>query len=151
MTKIKDHIILFSSKLTPLGEVLCDGGAYDNVLLNQAGENELGSNFSDWRIQGLPTLVPEEGMGKKATLIVAERIQFRSPLFKAALLSWLDLHGYQFLIFSNETIQVWHLIDQLPLRSQEKYLLSLGIRDLKKSEINSWISSLQKIHQNVLQ
>ncbi|MBU2566037.1 hypothetical protein KKG46_00575 [Patescibacteria group bacterium] len=151
MNKIKEHIIIFSSKLTPLGEVICDQGTYGNVILNQAGEIELGHNFADWRVTGLPTLVPQTAMGKKATLIVAERIQIHSPLFKAALLSWFDLHGYQYLAFNNQSVKIWHLIDQLPLRSQEKYLLSLGIRDLKQSEVNSWIVSLEKIHQNVLQ
>lgn len=125
-------LIIFNPELSPLGEMVLDGSACDQINLNQDGEVLLGAHIADWQTHGLasqhPALIKtEEGTGH---VFCNEQIKMNSQDFAQAFGSWLEDHGFLHLTLPLGAMVTFSEIQRMDIDPQKKYELALMLRDL---------------------
>ncbi|MFA6446781.1 MAG: hypothetical protein WCW31_00805 [Patescibacteria group bacterium] len=146
MTK-QEVLIILSSKLEPLGEVILDGGSFAQVMLNRLGEERLEKDLVEWQVLGLPVVQHEEKSGLEIGFVA--RVNLKSPQYAQAFRLWLQNRGMMSLTLPATALPAWHLLEQLPFLPRERLELCAHLRDLKTEEQSKWIKVLEKLAQQV--
>lgn len=139
-----NHLIIYSKKHKPLGELIFDHDLFCQALIYPDGDDFLGGWFEDWQINGILYYRAQvDSLSAKG--LVGEYVNLHDTVFPSALRQWLEKRGLYSITMPDQAWDAWNYIQDLPLDDQEKFHVSQNIAYADSKQLESLPQGLENL------